>query len=128
MFKHILLIALGGGFGAVARYLLAGWAQRFSAGMFPVGTLVVNLSGCMLIGCLFATLAGPYTVREEYRLALLVGVLGSFTTFSTFGWETFAMIDEGHLRRAAIYVVASNGFGLAAVWIGYRLASRLVGA
>lgn len=75
MFK-LFLIAAGGGFGAVARYLLSGWMQRLGGGVFPLGTLTVNVCGCLLIGVLSAFFAGPQLVREEYRVALLVGLLG----------------------------------------------------
>jgi CrcB protein len=80
------LIALGGGAGAVLRYAAAGWGQKLSDGVFPLGTLIVNVSGCLLIGFLAAAFSGPQLVREEWRMAVLVGFLGSYTTFSTFGY------------------------------------------
>jgi len=119
----IAFIAVGGGVGAVLRYGLAGWAQGLAAASlatFPIGTLAVNLLGCLLIGCGAAAFAEPGIVREEYRLLLLVGLLGGFTTFSTFGLETFELLRERQWAWAAAYVGLSNVGGIAAVIVGYR--------
>ncbi|MFQ5489907.1 MAG: fluoride efflux transporter CrcB, partial [Phycisphaerae bacterium] len=102
--------------------------QRIGGGVFPLGTLTVNVCGCLLIGVLSAFFAGPQLVREEYRVALLVGLLGGLTTFSSFGWETTALINDGQLVRAGLNVLLNNGAGLAAVWLGYRLTEGWVGA
>ena len=117
-----LLIACGGAAGSVLRYLVAGWGQRLTAGVFPVGTLLVNVTGCLLIGYVGTLLAGPAIVREEYRLALLVGFLGGFTTFSTFGYENWALMSDREWGLAGANVLLSNVLGLAAVWLGNRLA------
>ncbi|MDJ0848285.1 MAG: fluoride efflux transporter CrcB [Myxococcota bacterium] len=124
----LLLIAVGGSFGAVLRYLVAGWGQRLTSGSFPLGTLLVNLAGCLLMGFLVGVLTGPLIVREEYRLALLVGFIGSFTTFSTFGYETLALLHDREWGGAALNVVASNVVGIGAVLAGLRLAERWQGA
>ena len=125
MLTKLLFIALGGSVGAVLRYGLTGLAQRLADGTaiegFPVGTLAVNLLGCLLIGGLGAYFAGPHLVREEYRAFLLVGLLGAFTTFSTFGWETFELVNDRQLGLAGLNILLSNAIGLAGVWIGYRL-------
>lgn len=126
MFKFVM-IAAGGAVGAVLRYAVSGWAQKFANGSFPTGTLLVNLLGCFLIGLLGAFFAGPHLVRDEYRVALLVGLLGAFTTFSTFGWESFALANDGQLWLAAVNIVLSNGVGLVAVWLGYRMAENWFG-
>ena len=110
------------------RYWLAGWGQKLSAGVFPLGTLMVNLAGCLAIGFFATVLAGPLLVREEYRLALLVGLLGGFTTFSTFGYETLALLGDREWGPAALNLVLSNGLGLLAVLVGARLAERWPGA
>lgn len=123
----LTLIFLGGGIGSVARYLVAGCAQRLAGGVFPFGTLTVNLLGCLLIGVLGAVFAGPVLVREEYRFALMVGFLGGFTTFSTFGYETFQLANDRQLSAVLLNIAASNLFGLAAVWLGYRLTERWIG-
>ena len=126
MYK-IALIAAGGAVGAVLRYGLSGWTQKLTNGSFPAGTLAVNVVGCGLIGLAAAYFAGPQLIREEYRVALLVGVLGAFTTFSTFGFKTVALAGDGRLGLAALNVLASNGVGLAAVWMGYRLGTQWFG-
>ena len=117
-----LLLAVGGGAGSVLRYLVAGIAQRFSAGTFPIGTLVVNVSGCLLIGFFTAAFSTRFLVREEFRVAILVGVLGGYTTFSTFGLETFKLLSDNELGRAMLNVVVSCVLGILATWLGYRVA------
>ncbi len=124
----VVLVFVGGGFGCVMRYGLGGWVQSAFGPTFPLGTLVVNVSGCLLIGFLSAIFTGPVLLREEYRVALLIGVLGGYTTFSSFGRETMALIDDGQFARASVNVVLSNGVGLFAVWLGARLAERWFGA
>ena len=121
----LVLIALGGAGGTIARYAVSGWAQRLTGGaVVPVGTLTVNVAGCLLIGVLGFALSGAVLVREEYRVALLVGVLGGFTTFSSFGYETLSLLNDGQVGRAAANVLLNNGAGLVAVWLGYRLAEH----
>ena len=124
----LLFIALGGAVGAMARYLVAGWGQNLTAGSFPLGTLIVNLTGCLLIGWLASVLAGPVLIREEFRMALLVGFLGSFTTFSTFGFETGNLLSDGEWVQAAWNLGLSNGLGLVAIFAGMRLATLTHGA
>jgi len=123
----LMMIAGGGGVGALLRYAVAGWAQKLGTGTFPVGTLVVNIAGCILIGILAGSFAGPHLVREEYRTALLVGFLGAFTTFSTFGWETTALINNGDFGFAALNVLLHNVLGLASVWLSYSITEKWIG-
>jgi CrcB protein len=124
----IAAIAAGGSVGAVLRYVVARGVQRFAGESFPLGTLTVNVVGCFLFGLLAAALTSPAVlVREEYRLALLVGFLGAFTTFSTFGADTIALIADRQMARAVAYVLLSNVVGFTAVWLGMRIANRLVG-
>ena len=127
MMTKLLLIFLGSGLGGVCRYLLSGWAQRFANGSFPLGTLTVNVVGCLAIGFLTAAFAGRYLIREELRIALLIGILGGFTTFSTFGLETFALTNDGQHGLALLNVVLSCILGLAAVWLGYRIGESWLG-
>jgi len=121
------LIFLGAGVGGVLRYLVSGVAQRFGDGVFPVGTMAVNIIGCLVIGFLGTAMAGPVLVREEYRAAVLIGLIGAFTTFSTFADETFKLSADRQFVLASVNVVLSCGLGLAAVWIGMRLAQRIYG-
>jgi len=122
-----LLIATGGGIGALLRFLLAGFVQRLTTGSLPFGTIVVNVVGCLLIGILATLFSGLAHVRDEWRFLILVGGLGGFTTFSTFGLETVYLAMEGAWMRAGANVVLSNGLGLFAVWTGYRVAVVLQG-
>lgn len=122
-----ILIFLGSGLGGVLRYSMQGWFQRLVNGTFPLGTLAVNVVGCLLVGFLTALLTGPVLIREEYRIGLTVGVLGGFTTFSTFGLETFALSTAGQFWFAVLNVVLSCGLGFLAVWIGFRAAEYVFG-
>jgi len=122
-----LLIAAGGAFGSVLRYAVQGWVQRLGGGVFPIGTLAVNVSSCLAIGLLAGFFAGPQLIREEYRIGLTVGVLGGYSTFSTFGLESFNLANDGEFRLALLNVLLSCGVGFAAVWLGYRVAERWFG-
>lgn len=121
------LIALGGAVGSMLRYAVQGWAQRLTDGSFPIGTFVVNMVGCLAIGFLSGFFASPQLIREEYRIGITIGLLGGFTTFSTFGLESFNLVNDGELRLALLNVLASCGIGLVAVWAGYRLAEHWFG-
>jgi len=121
---RILLIFLAGGTGCLLRYAIAGWAQRLGTGSFPVGTLTVNVIGCMLLGFLAALFTGPIVVREEYRLAIIVGLLGGFTTFSTYAADTLSL-TQARFHLAALNLLLSNAMGLLAAWSGARLANAL---
>jgi CrcB protein len=125
--QKVLLIFVGAGAGGVMRYGLSGWIQRLTQTTFPAGTLVVNVVGCLAIGFLGAVLAGPVLVREDLRVALLVGVLGGFTTFSTYAMETVALAADRELLRAGVNLLASNALGFVAVWLGLRVAQRIYG-
>jgi len=127
-----LLIAVGGAVGSILRYLLHGSVQRWvdplhSGVVFPLGTLTVNVLGCLVIGVLAGLFAGPWPLREEYRIGLTVGLLGGFTTFSTFGLESFGLANQGSLRMALAYMLASCLLGFAAVLVGYRVVTRAFG-
>lgn len=119
------LIFLGSGAGGVCRYLFGKLVQRSSDTTFPVGTLVVNLFGCLLIGFLTSALAGRIE-REEIRLAITVGFLGGFTTFSAFGMEIFWMLQNGFYARAGVYATASVFMSLFCIWIGFRTGQSTV--
>jgi fluoride exporter len=125
--NKLLLIAVGGALGSVLRYAVQGLGQRLVDGRFPLGTLVVNVLGCFVIGVLGAAFAGPVLVREEYRVGLMVGVLGGFTTFSAFGYETITLLNDGQFGRAAVNVVGTVLFTLGATWAGYRITEKLLG-
>jgi len=124
---RILLIGLCGGAGAILRYLVAGAIKNATGATFPLGTLIVNVTGCLAIGCL-ATLffSDRSIVSPEFRDAVLIGVLGGYTTFSSFAWETLNLTDAGQFLYAATNVLLSVLLGLAAAWTGARLAQTLL--
>jgi len=121
---RILAIALAGAFGAVARYGLSGVVQRFAGPRFPLGTLTVNVLGCFLLGLLATYSLDRWSISPTTRTALLIGFLGAFTTFSTFSYETLALMREGAVWRAALNVLLSVVVCLAACWAGVTVASR----
>ncbi len=124
MLRQALWIGLGGFLGANARALVSSLVTHRLGMLLPYGTLVVNLTGCLLIGLLVGVLERR-DVHPGIRPALGLGFLGAYTTFSAFGFETVHLVREGSVFLAAVYVVASVALGLGAVWLG-PAASRLV--
>ena len=122
-----LLIAVGGAGGSLLRYAFQGWVQRLAGSSFPVGTLAVNVTACFAIGILSGFFAGPQLIREEYRIGLTVGVLGGYSTFSTFGLESFNLANDSEYGLALLNMLVSCVAGFAAVWIGYRISERWFG-
>jgi len=119
----ILLVGAGGFLGSVLRYLTAGLAHRIvPASFFPVGTLAANVIGCFAIGALAGAAEARGVLGAQTRLFLMIGLLGGYTTFSTFGFETFALTRDGEAIKAIANVLLSVVLGLAAVWIGYGIA------
>lgn len=117
-------VGTGGFVGALARYGLGGFVHRqFPQTTFPVGTLTVNLAGCLLIGLLAGLVESRQLFGPETRAFVLIGILGGFTTFSTFGFETFALLRDGEYLRSAANVGFNVVFGLVLVWLGYTLVS-----
>ena len=125
--RHFLIIGLGGWLGAYSRYQLGLWiASRYGTG-FPYGTLVINVTGCLILGFFGSwALIRPVPVAVEWRLLIAVGFLGAYTTFSTFGFETVLLIKNGQTLAAAANVLGSVGAGLLAVWLGALAAKALV--
>jgi CrcB protein len=121
-----LLIALGGAAGSLLRYLLGGAVQRLSASGFPVGTLVVNISGCFIIGVLVRQFMNMQ-LSPELRALLIVGFCGGFTTFSTFSAETLGLIEGGEYARAMSYVILSLGLCLTATLAGMTTMRLIAG-
>ena len=119
-----LLVLLGGGFGSLARYAAgAAIMNRFGA-RFPLGTLLINVSGSFFIGFLMVLLTERLAPHPYWRLVLVVGFLGGYTTFSSFEYETYSLMREGGAWLALANVAGSVVFGFAAVWLGTILASR----
>ena len=123
--KEILAIMMGGALGATSRHLMNVWVQRFAQGHFPIGTITVNLLGSFLIG-LCGALLEHYKVAAEYRLFLLTGFFGSFTTFSTFAREKAELLKVGEVKIAISYLLISNILGVLLVFAGYLLAKQII--
>ncbi|HEX6617089.1 MAG TPA: fluoride efflux transporter CrcB [Gemmatimonadales bacterium] len=118
-------IALGSAVGGVGRYLLGGLVQRSFAATFPVGTLFVNLTGSFLLGLFLRYAIDTPTLTPEVRALLTVGLCGGYTTFSTFSYESLALMEDGDWGRAAAYIVLSLGLSLLATFLGVAAAREL---
>ena len=115
--KLLIFIFLGGGVGAVSRYLLSSVIQQNSNTFFPMGTLAVNLTGCFLIG-FFSHYFTQKTISPEFRLCILTGMFGAFTTFSTFSLETVNLLKDGKIMLSLLNILANNIPGLLFVILG----------
>ncbi len=117
--NQLIVIAIGGAFGAVMRFLVSTGLYQWLGRDFPYGTLLVNVIGSFLIGLLSETLIlQRVTIALDYRSAILVGFIGAFTTFSTFSLETFYLLEQNQIGKAGLNVVVSVSSCLAAVWFG----------
>lgn len=117
-----LLVGAGGFLGASTRYLLGGLVYRFLPSDFPYATFLINVSGCLAIGVLATLAEASVGIRTDGRLFWLVGVLGGYTTFSTFGYESLVLLRDGSSLLAAANVIGHVVLGLAAVWAGAAIA------
>jgi CrcB protein len=122
---QILLLILFGAAGTLARYALQGLVQSRMGTGFPAGTLAVNLLGCFLMGGVARYCFQHLWVPSEWRVGLLLGFFGAFTTFSTLGWETVRMLEQAEWLLASVYVLASVFGGVFAVMMGIKLADLL---
>lgn len=119
------LVGTGGFIGAVCRYGLSGLVQRsVPLATFPYGTLAVNMLGCLLIGIAVGFADSRQLFGPEVRLFALIGLLGGFTTYSTFGYETFALLRDADYLRAVANVAVHVVLGLTLVWVGYVITTR----
>lgn len=122
---NVLLVAAGGAIGAVLRYLLGAWIQGRLGPDFPWGTFIVNVSGSLLIGVVLG-LVDRGALSGEARLFLAVGILGGYTTFSTFSYETLQLIEQGNLGATLLNALGQVAAGLVAVYVGVVI-SRAIG-
>lgn len=118
---NLALVFLGGGLGAAARYVLQGLVYRFLPATFPFGTFAVNIIGSFLIGFLMAAFEVRFLVTPALRVFLAIGVLGGFTTFSSFSYETLMLLREGSYALGAINILATVVLCLSATWMGLVL-------
>lgn len=128
MMMKMILVGVGGFIGAVLRYAVSGWVHTISRDTsFPSGTLTVNLIGCFLIGLLYYLAQSRGLFSPEWRLVLFIGVLGAFTTFSTFGNETLMLVQNAEQALAIFNVALHVILGLLAVWAGQLLGKWIGG-
>jgi CrcB protein len=125
MLKTIVFIAVAGAFGAVSRYGTALGVYSIFGRSFPYGTLFVNVAGSFLMGLLSIMLLDRFNVGPEWRAAILVGFLGSFTTFSTFSIETLNLLEQGDFSRALLNMALSLSLCIMAVWFGVSVGRQL---
>ncbi len=123
--NNVLAIALGAAIGANLRYGIGLWAAQRLGTSWPYGTFIINVLGCLAIGFLLTLITNRLTVSEPIRLMLITGLLGGFTTFSTFGYECFSLLNTGNWWGAVGYITGSVGGGLLAVGLGVGLGRLL---
>jgi CrcB protein len=121
MIKNILLVGLGGGAGSIARYLCQRWFAVNYPHHFPWGTFTVNITGCLLIGIFWGLAFKSFTGNENWKLFLMTGVCGGFTTFSAFTLEGIGLLKEQRLGLFFLYAIGSVVVGLAATYAGMKL-------
>jgi CrcB protein len=115
----VFALALAGAVGTLARYGLTVLVHRSGKATFPIGTLAGNLLGCFVVGIVMYLVREHESLTPETRAVFVVGLLGGFTTFSAFGYETFEFLRDGALRLAAVNVVGNVVAGICAVWLGF---------
>ena len=122
--RALVLVGMGGCIGAIARYLVSGWVQQLTCHPWlPFGTLTVNSVGCFVIGLAGGVSENLNLLTPSTRLFALIGILGSFTTFSTFSYETLMLLRDGQSAAALANVGLHIVLGLGAAWAGFVLAS-----
>ncbi|MGI9385794.1 MAG: fluoride efflux transporter CrcB [Methyloligellaceae bacterium] len=120
--KMVMVVALGGAIGAVGRYLVGVGATRLIGSGFPWGTLIVNVVGSFIMGALIAALALRYSVSNEMRAFLTVGILGGFTTFSAFSLDFAVLMERKDFGLAVLYLGSSVGMSILALFVGLSVA------
>jgi CrcB protein len=121
-----LLVGFGGAIGSLFRYYVGLWALRLMGPHFPWGTLTVNIVGCFLIGLLAEMISRRFDASPELWLLLITGFLGGFTTFSAFSLDAISLFERSAVASAAIYMVASVGLSMAAVFAGLAVTRALI--
>lgn len=120
MIKLLLLVGFGGFLGTVARYLVYIWVDKQLPVVFPLGSFIVNIAGCFLIGLILGA-AGKSLIDDQLRLFLVTGFCGGFTTFSTFGFDGIVLLQQGQFTTFALYIMGSVTLGLLAAYFGFIL-------
>lgn len=126
--KRILLVLLCGGLGSVARYLLGGWVVSFAGPRFPYGTITVNTLGSFLIAAIMAASLHSNLIGGDLRVALTTGLMGGFTTYSSFNYESLALFQQGAVLLGSLNILITVMACLTAGWLGLMAGRALVGA
>jgi len=121
MLDKLLGLAAAGAVGTVARVLLSTWVQRVVRVDLPLGTAVVNVLGCFLFGIAFASFEGRLAHLAGYRLLVLAGFMGGFTTFSSYMFDTHRLLEQGRATLALANLGAQNALGMLGLWLGLRI-------
>lgn len=122
---QVLAIGIGGALGSLLRFWMSTWVHSFAGRGFPYGTLTVNVLGCLVMGVLFVLFTERFSDNTVLRAGVLIGVLGGFTTFSSFSIETFNLIETGEVTKAALNMLGSLILCVGATWIGVILGRQL---
>ncbi len=122
--NRYIFVMLGGGLGAVSRFVVGTLVLKFYSAVFPLGTFLINVSGSFLIGVLMMFFLNRPTINANWRLFLVTGMLGGYTTFSTFEWETLTALRSGAVAIGLLNILLSVGCGLGGVWIGALISNR----
>ena len=125
LMSRTILVGVAGLAGTLLRYWLSGFVARRHGETFPVGTMVVNVLGCLIAGAVFNLTEERFLVNPTLRTVILIGLLGGFTTFSSYGLQTFTLLRDGEFGLATLNIVVSNVLGLLMVWVGYGLVKAL---
>jgi CrcB protein len=125
--RELLIVAAAGAAGAVGRYALSGWVYELAGDRLPWGTLVVNVTGCFVLGYVMHVGLATTAISPQWRLAIATGFLGAFTTFSTFSYETVREIERGAWGAAGMNVALNLLVGIPATFAGLMLARRMFG-
>ena len=121
--ERVLMVGLGGFLGSVLRYAMGSWVGRMKAGWtFPLETLLINVLGCLILGALAGLAESRGAFSETTRACLFIGLLGGFTTFSAYGYESFQLLRVGQWQSAALSTALQVVLGIGGVWAGHSLA------
>lgn len=125
MIKSVLLVGIGSAFGGIARYIITRYFQHTTTCSFPIGTIMVNVVGCLILGILYGLLERGNLLNTNLKLLLTVGFCGGFTTFSTFIGENFQILKDGNILLGFAYLSASIILGYLFLYLGYSIIKML---